>query len=521
MLTPLNSTVWNLSQNVDRQIGSGRLGIAPCLTPTMIAYITNRGGPLVGLEALGLQGLPVDRLLLTRETQDQLADLAGNAMSTTVVGSCMIQALILSLDILKKSRRTNDVSMDVDRDNSTIVERNLLTATLDDRIVGIENLVQHPLNFAPIKSLSLDSLVREAQASRRLCICEGRISVIDRAMQECADCETTACIKCGTRPEHSYREISFKSPRPLPLSFAEQAKKSLPMSLAFKSSSTDKLLENLKNDSSCPVNQAIWEPWKEAVIQATQRELNFVELRRQEIWVAIYESPAARLELHLHPKQVEWRLFAIPDASLNANSPVRATLASPVARMICKKGLVEDSWEYSLPVNKVVKMVIRGVGEGEDALEDSWEKSLGLLEDKFRDKRVWKALRISLKDSSDKQFLDRDVTGEYIYLPKCGAASSSLHKRVKDARGGAVDNTLPAIYFFLDPTRCREETWDSFVFSTSIRRYEYTESRPIIAHLQPNWRQSDKRETIVDCNISCEWKQATGLKCQVRLFHFH
>lgn len=46
----------------------------------MIPYLTNRGGPLVGLEALALQGLPIDELLLTRENSDQLADLAGNAM---------------------------------------------------------------------------------------------------------------------------------------------------------------------------------------------------------------------------------------------------------------------------------------------------------------------------------------------------------------------------------------------------------------------------------------------------------
>jgi hypothetical protein len=35
---------------------------------------------MVGLEALALQGLPTESLLLTRESEDQLADLAGNAM---------------------------------------------------------------------------------------------------------------------------------------------------------------------------------------------------------------------------------------------------------------------------------------------------------------------------------------------------------------------------------------------------------------------------------------------------------
>ncbi|KZT50197.1 hypothetical protein CALCODRAFT_488886 [Calocera cornea HHB12733] len=85
--------VWNLSQNVDRQIGSGVVGVSPCLTPSKIPYVTHRGGPMTGLEALALQGSPNHELLLTRETEDNLADLAGNAMTSTVVGSATMAAL--------------------------------------------------------------------------------------------------------------------------------------------------------------------------------------------------------------------------------------------------------------------------------------------------------------------------------------------------------------------------------------------------------------------------------------------
>ena len=56
---------------------------------------------MVGLEALSMQGLPVDELLLTRENEDQLADLAGNAMSTTVVGACMLAALVVGRKLLR------------------------------------------------------------------------------------------------------------------------------------------------------------------------------------------------------------------------------------------------------------------------------------------------------------------------------------------------------------------------------------------------------------------------------------
>ena len=60
----------------------------------MIAYLTLRGGPIIGLEALALQGLPIDELLLTRENSDQLADLAGNAMLVSTRLCCCLFSLL-------------------------------------------------------------------------------------------------------------------------------------------------------------------------------------------------------------------------------------------------------------------------------------------------------------------------------------------------------------------------------------------------------------------------------------------
>jgi hypothetical protein len=93
--------VLNLSQNVDRGFASTRYAICPCLTPAGLPYVSNRGGPLVGLEALSMQGLPIDELLLTRESEDNLRDLAGNAMSSTVVGSAVIAALCVGMKYLE------------------------------------------------------------------------------------------------------------------------------------------------------------------------------------------------------------------------------------------------------------------------------------------------------------------------------------------------------------------------------------------------------------------------------------
>ncbi|MGK3758092.1 MAG: hypothetical protein ACI8RD_010406 [Bacillariaceae sp.] len=110
--------IWNLSQNVDRDT-MGRFNLSQCLTPTGIPYVTNRGGPLVGEELLLLQGIPADDLMLTKESEKNLKDLSGNAMTTTVVGawyvylffilhSCYYICCVLCASIVYSSKRKSD-----------------------------------------------------------------------------------------------------------------------------------------------------------------------------------------------------------------------------------------------------------------------------------------------------------------------------------------------------------------------------------------------------------------------------
>jgi len=111
--------VLNVSQNVDRGFASARYAICPCLTPQGLPYVSNRGGPLLGLEALSMQGLPIDELLLTRESEDNLRDLAGNAMSSTVVGACIISALIVGVKSLDPGTGQDLEKMDIDEERTS------------------------------------------------------------------------------------------------------------------------------------------------------------------------------------------------------------------------------------------------------------------------------------------------------------------------------------------------------------------------------------------------------------------
>jgi len=70
----------------------------------------------LGLEALSMQGLPIDELLLTRESEDNLRDLAGNAMSSTVVGTAIIAALIVGAQYLEPGTGDVETKMDIDEE---------------------------------------------------------------------------------------------------------------------------------------------------------------------------------------------------------------------------------------------------------------------------------------------------------------------------------------------------------------------------------------------------------------------
>jgi hypothetical protein len=499
----------------------------------MIPYITNRGGPMVGLEALSMQGLPVDKLLLTRETEDQLADLAGNAMSTTVVGACMLAALVVGKKLLKagddvesyETKAGEDAESNVDEvddsDNGEMpvmkskdamhVNSSAALSSLEDHIVGEEQLHQKPLDLSFTSERSLTDLLADASKSARLCGCEGRKDITTRELFHCLDCGTSSCKKCGGRPEHNPEPIDIvANPRLSPLTFAKELKTTLPMCLAL-TGITQQLLDSLKDSAGVDVLEKRWSPWCSAVLRAAKFELRFAESKRQETWTAVYRSPTASLELHLHPKQPEWRLYGKPEDNEPANSDTRRLLELPIARLTCVNKLLDGRWEFALPYSTSIPITIEGVGD----LVPAWEARLGLMGDSFRDKVVFSKLKVTVSTEGVDQ-LDRDITGVYTLLDKCGTANGALHRKAEDQK----EASLPLLFMLMDPHRCKDSE-DSFVFSISRRRYEYGESRPIICRLDPKWRQSNHQGIEkVTCHLPCKWVSAKSIGLKVSSYHW-
>ncbi|TFY81373.1 hypothetical protein EWM64_g2645 [Hericium alpestre] len=507
--------IWNLSQNVDRQQGTrNKLGICPCLTPSMIPYITNRGGPMIGLEALHMQGLPINELLLTRESEDQLADLAGNAMSTTVVGTAIMTALIVCQDLLISSdekttyeeKHNHGRIEEVDEDAAMDVDGTL--QSVEDCISGEEQLLEAPFDLSKTAEHSLSQLLTDAMRSVRLCDCEGRKDMTSRELRRCADCGWTSCVKCGGRPEHNYEVLDFEAlPRLSPSAFTRGLKAALPMRVAL-SSVTEAFMDGLREQSGTKTSSKIWSAWKSAVVDATKSDLRFVELKRQELWSAHYESSNARLELVLHPQRPEWLFFAKAAASEPANAEIRKILMSPAGRLACDGALFSGQWEFALPHTGEIEITIKGAGE----LVPSWEAKLGLQAPKFKDRMVHSQLEIEVPEENEALF-DRSIAGTYTLSDKCGTASSALHKKASTEE----DKHLPPLFMLIDPSRCGKTENDGFVFAINTRRYEYGEARPLVARLDPSWRQSDKDEQTVKCQVPQKYVAAVNVSLQPSL----
>ena len=468
---------------------------------------------MVGVEALAMQGLPIDKLLLTRESQDELADLAGNAMSSTVVGACILSALVVGQKLLKAGddRETYEMKKDVghqEDDDAMDVDLNpAATVGLEERIQGHGDLVERPLDLAATQTDSISRILEDAQKSVRLCQCEGRKDITTRDLLLCRDCGSSSCRKCAGRPEHNFEPVDVtKVPRLSPSTFVRGLKSTLPMCISL--TGVDKeLLVSLRETSGVTIPEKRWNSWCSAVLRATRSELRFVEPRRQEIWSAVYQSPHANFDLHLDPRQTEWRLYAKPDDNEPANAEIRRLLQMPVARFRCNKDLLRGCWQFALPAAREVTITIEGNGE----MVPSWEARLGLQGKDFKEKVVHSQLHIAIPEPEISHF-DRDISGTYVLLDKCGTANGALHKKLPSDD----DASLLPLFMMLDPTRCGNPTDDPFVFSTSTRRYEYGEFRPIICKLDPSWRQSDVQgKQRVKCHVPLHWITSESVKVQV------
>ncbi|CAG7963452.1 unnamed protein product [Penicillium olsonii] len=484
----------DLSQGVDRGTdGLAGSGIAGCLTPRGIPFVTTRGGPVSGTEALSLQGLPLDRMLMTRETQSELMDMAGNAMTSTAVGAVMLASLIAVYQIFDTG---DEVSTNPDdKEVKPLLVPNAQHSLMERELPDVPNRIDPAL-----KGIAASTVIR--------CSCERQTIVKDRIYQ-CTLCGHTACNSCRGNPTHSYSPLSLS--RRQPSDFIANTVGIVPMKLVITNLQLRHFepLSLLDPIASLP---DLWTDFAQCIELVLLDTFVFSEIKRGRKWRIVYISKHGHLHLEIGPDSIQWLLFAHPPKLAPAKSAIREILAKPVARFTpiyfkpfssISRHIYNGVWELCSPLS--LPFSLRISGQGDEV--PSFESESGLKKAEFRDTKVWSTLLVEIEGSS--AVLDHGVSGVYHFLPDCGTALGAMYKR-------EATNHEPAMFLFLDSAKIGLPEDDACVFSLDHSRLPGYEVRMTVAELDPSWRSSQvTREPTSVSAFYRQWIQAPGAELSI------
>ncbi|KAK2793657.1 hypothetical protein FQN51_001169 [Onygenales sp. PD_10] len=459
------SRIIDLSQGLDRELDQRASGVAGCLTPRGQHFVTSRGGPLLGIEALALQGIPIDRLLLSNDGQRDLHDLAGNAMSSTVVGAAIMSALIIGYEALAPDQAAQGIRRQKEQQKPQI-------PLVDEQTIPMVMITADEANM-----LSPSELLKAAMQSSRMCICEGKILTKRTDMLECCKCGFTACKSCGRNPIHEYQPIPKEKliERICAVDFENQLKQQLPMRVQINGL-TIAMFQELREDYMSTDAMAAWDDYVQVLLPALGEELRFQGTTRHTSWTVTYEGSRSVLKLTSSSGRLLWALYIAPPKKEPSNSPLREILRSPIACMMPSgDNLLNGVWHINSPISSYFDITVSGSGN----LVPSNGAKAGLKHPHHINGQVWNQINVSGSDAAMAN-LEFDIRGDYELLQDCGAASGSLHRKI-------TSTSESPIYFFLDPTEIGPSEFDSWVFALDHDRLDIGESRNTIAEVRPSW----------------------------------
>ena len=228
---------------------TSRSGIAGCITPGGDVFLPHAGRPLLGCEKLLLQGIPYFRLLLGNETEVQLGDLAGNAMSLTVVNAAMLAAMTCK-QLRVEHKRSVKKSI-----HATLESLSKLTRPIDSDKDSNDMGIERHLISTYTKSLfqELSNLAHEAIKSSIWCTCQtsGRTSRTTQFVQ-CRVCSVACCRDCchvdqGYQLDsHDIKDVSLASEHDSS-SFEIKLRSIMPSSLVLSSEGIDQIASIAKD----------------------------------------------------------------------------------------------------------------------------------------------------------------------------------------------------------------------------------------------------------------------------------
>ena len=483
---------FDVSQNVDRQ-GRMNPGITSCLTPDGLKFGTHRGALITGVEALRLQGLPTNKIHLTRETQKELLDLAGNAMTSTVVGAILLGTLthaakLLPLPLLP----VNIINPDFSVPKSAMAGLDLVQDEMRD-------FTPH---FGPVteKMPPLKRMQDRAALSVRLCSCEGPLRITRSEIKICIACGATVCSQHAGSPKHHLEPHELQSAtRESPAKFEAVLMRAIPTRLSLSLTPQMVAAAQASNDNAQSAEYL-------RVIETALADIFvFESVKRSQSWTVTYKAFKMSLKFVINKHEARWELYVMPPEDAPVKAKIRELLHQPVACMILSdpaKDILCGQWKVRPATG--VKMRVKVEGGG--GMIASFRQGLG-LED-FTNEKVFKTIKLEVLDEIDRR-RKATVDGVWQVLPRCGTANRLLHQRKFWPK--KLNNPNQELFLFLDPDRLGPNKEDFVIIADDHSRHQISDTRIKLAEFttaegqtEP-WRPGFEQSTVVHCELPGEW----------------
>lgn len=454
----------DVSQNVDRiplinstSSALSRVGIIGCLTPAGQPIITDRMRPVTGVEVLALQGLPVDEMTLATETQAQMQDLAGNAMSVTVVGAASLSVISAIVSISPGSFNASR-SARTPRNNPFNIECEPVSPPNRRNMLAIANL--------------LSDLCRIARGATRLCFCLHSVipNRSDHGWLRCDDCGATACSLCRGNPIHNFVVDTNLRPQYSSAEARVELRKLLPT--VFVLPPVPDIVNTLK-----AVKQPLYcEVLDEILGSSTEYYLD--DIKMTEVVTVCYKARKSIARLVLSEESATLYILVAPDHDKRPGLFRFFDIDQPIARL---KLLVaeQDVVDWRVWVHGRIDFTLPA------KMQDDGSMIVGTLQDGAQD------LPEELQEL--KEEVQRRIGGTFHPKPNCGTPRDALM-----AKGGADGEK---VFVLLHATELGDPRTDCFVFSLDPRKHEGHEYREALLTVEAKGFVADTGKKAADLAV--------------------
>ena len=453
----------DVSQNIDRTplthspSALNRVGIIGCLTPSGQPIITNRMRPVTGVEVLALQGLPVDEMILATETQAQMQDLAGNAMSVTVIGAASL-SLISAIASLSPSSFNASHSAGAPRNKPFGIEYEPVSPPNRRNMLAIGN--------------PLSGLCRIARGATRLCFCLHSVipNKDGHGWLRCDDCGATACSLCRGNPIHNFVFDANLRPRYSSAEARVELSKFLPT--VFVLPPMPDIANILK-----AVNQPLYCDVLDEIL-ASSTEYYLDDIKITEVVTVCYKAKKSIARLVLSEKSATLYILVAPDHDKRPSLFQFFDIDQPIARLKLRvaehdnidwRVWVDGQVDFTLPVK----------------VQDDGSMIVGTLQDGAQ------GLPEELQEL--KAEVQRQIAGTFYPKPKCGTPRDALM-----AKEGADGKK---IFVVLHATELGNPRADCFVFSPDPRKHEGHEYRETLLTVEAQGFVADTGKKEADLAV--------------------